>query len=157
MIYILEARAIVEIFSRCGSPPDTAKRLNALVTSGELTFPEQVIDELKASHDAEPCLLWAIGIKPSLPACAVPWDRLQDVLDDYPDLNDAGSKRDLSGPAVIAQSRELADGGAAIAIVLEDVGEKPSRMSLEEACNQENCQYLRAEELIDEEGLWPDG
>ena len=158
MIYVLEARAIAEIFVQRPSSVVTAPLTN-LVANGQVTFPNDVIKEVKRHYEDDHCYTWACAVRGSRIDGAVPWDLQQDVLDDYPDLIDqlANHLNEPAAPSVLAQARRFQGDASSTpaTVVTEDFGGvKPGgRLTLAECCDRDGIRWIRTDEFLSETSL----
>jgi hypothetical protein len=140
--YILEATALAEMFT-LRAAHELIEPLTALVEGNMATFPDDVIPELRAHYADDPVFAWATGVRNARIEPAVPWDDKRDVEERVPGLIDPDDAREQCGPAVLAQARILCDIGV-VTVVTEDIGPKPTRVSIAAACEALDLPWMRA-------------
>jgi hypothetical protein len=115
-----------------GTPPDLYDALTQMVEDSDLCFCSAVLPELKRREAA--CYGWALGVRHERCHKTATWEELQDVLERAPQLSDDDAPFPSSNAEAVAQAVVIRRGARAVAMVTEDFGEVPTRMTVTAAC-----------------------
>jgi hypothetical protein len=153
VIYIVDATAIVEIFA-IGPSSSVSESLTQFVERSQVTFPDDVIHELRAHYKEDACYAWAVGIRKSRAQPGVPWEDKVDVEQAVPSLVDPDNPHEQCGPAVLAQSKIWIEQQFRVTVVTDDCGAKPGgRMSIAKACDVLGIPWMRPAQFLAAMGL----
>jgi hypothetical protein len=131
--------------------------LRALVASGRLVFPPQVMSELKRDSGNRPpdaACQWALSVEAT--ACvAASLDDVKAVLALVPDILDPtkDSGVDEADPYVIALARKLRVDGRDARVVVQETKDTPTKLSLNTACGMLGIPSVPLLGLLRTEGI----
>jgi hypothetical protein len=152
-LYVADAFAINAV-------PDVALRdgemfnvLTQMVEDGELVFPNEVIAGLERLARDEQPHVWARAVAQSRRHKGATYAQVQWVMRQVGTLVDPDAEFESGGAFVVAQARELGQGGEdEVYVVTEDYMRKPTRMSLTEACDAVAIPHIRLRQCLTECG-----
>lgn len=113
--------------------PKILAALTALVQSGRLRMPKQVVDELKRGKDE--VLSWALTVESDSTADSPTMEEVKAVLAVVPDILDPqkDSGADEADPYVLAMAVKWKAGGDDVRLVTQETKDKPGKTSLNTA------------------------
>jgi hypothetical protein len=134
--HAFDASAIGSVESVCSRPLETFDVIGDLIRQGEAVFCDEVLGELEWLYAESIALTWAKAIRAARFHKAADYLRVEALGALLPEVVDETSTKEVSALNVLAQAQELADdyGIDELCIVTEDWGEKPTRVSLGDAC-----------------------
>lgn len=135
-IWVLDASSIIQV--KIDVPKkdqwEVLKGLERMVEEGQVAFPREVAREVKAYAHPDAPGVWVHGVEDKIRVSVDPEiDVLRDVLSVASDVVDPDKQFD-GDPYVLAMAKELMDAGRQVAIVTEDVNDRPSRIAMTTAC-----------------------
>lgn len=129
--------------------------LTARIVDGTLCFCDQVVEELNRTAESEPGALWVATVKRLRQHSGAAMATIRWVTQNVPRLIDPGARNDAA-PYVLAQARSLDQDGHKVAIVTEDLHDKPTRRALSDACDHLQIPWLQVPEWTNQCGInWP--
>jgi hypothetical protein len=158
MIYVLDGPAIVSVALVAPDPSTAFIGMTDLLNGGKLCFPNEVVDELERIARKEEPLVWAKGCAPSRTNKGAPYTFIEWVGQDFDDLIDTTARDTQESGAVyvIAQALALKDAGLAVTVVTNDVREKPTRASTQQACEHFKIPCMEVADFLAAVGLLQD-
>jgi hypothetical protein len=135
-VHIFDFYAIETLSSVLQTPsPATYAKLTAWVAAGELTFPDDVVNECKALGGADDAAAsWAVGVAGTRVHKSFPGNQPQVVLGSCPELHDVSDSGIQSHIGVASLASHLMACDHAVEVVSEDKALGVDRMSLAAAC-----------------------
>jgi hypothetical protein len=130
--------------------------LTDLVNASELTFCDQVVAELERTAEGDPGLLWADTVKALRSHSTAPYTTQRWVLANVDDVVDPDDRYDAA-PYVVAQAKALRDtGNDQLAVVTEDLADKPTRRALADICDELEIPWVEVPDMMAASGFtWP--
>jgi hypothetical protein len=153
-IAIIDATSIIGIKHLRGRKHWPILRgLEARIEDGSLTFPDEVLREVKGVAHLDAPGAWADGVEDNRRPPKQPEDELvAEVLAQCPGLVDPD--RPVHGdPYVVALAVHFARGSHDVVVVSDDVRDRQDRLSVRAACDMLGIAHLRLEEYLAEEDL----
>ncbi|QCW51452.1 hypothetical protein FE634_15440 [Nocardioides dongxiaopingii] len=123
--------------------------LTDLVKDGRLRFPDSVWRECCKYLDEHGLGLWAKSVAGHLSTDSSTWAHEDEVLDQASDLVDPDATEYQTQVDVAKIAVWLQSSGHAVEVVTEDVGDRPDRMSLTDACIQLGLATLSTTDFLD--------
>lgn len=155
MKWVIDASAVNYIAARSSNYNAVFSELTQLVADGELSFCDEVCDELDRTAENEPGALWATTVRGQRQdggagIAATSW-----VIRNVRDIVDPDARHD-SMPYVLALARMFQQDGHQITVITEDSLEKPTRRALSEACTELSIASCDVAEWMATLGIpWP--
>ncbi len=129
--------------------------MTKLVADGDLSFCDELVDELHRTAENEPGALWANTVKDQRHHTGAGMATLGWVMRNVAEIQDPEDKFDAA-PHVIAQARALAADHPSLTVVTEDVLVKPTRRALSDVCDELGIPWLRVPAWMAARGVaWP--
>ena len=150
---VVDASLLGAIEARCLNANTVLEALSALVEEHDLVFCDEVIREMAWLYEGSGVLMWARAIKGQRVHKGADFLRVEAIAAAIPELVDPTSRDELCAVFVLAQAEELAEVHDDLCVVSEDFGDKPTRMSLADACDQRELCCLTLADFLDEIGL----
>lgn len=138
MLYVADSAAIIEVQNSRPNSSACFNGMTALVEESSLCFPDEVIEELGRLAKDEAGHVWARAVSGSRCHRGAPFNYVTWVLQECSGLVDATAlaSQEPAAVYVAAQALQLSNDGKEVAVVTEDVHEKPTRQCLAEACER---------------------
>ena len=152
---LIKVREVVSVTSLAR----VQKKLSALVDSGELLFPAEVVDELERHerrHD--PILDWVRATRPTATRFCPQYESLRKVLE-HPIArlvldSDKASGSDEAYPHVLALAISLKE-RAEVTVITEETKDRPGHVSMTTACGVLRLVRVPMEAFLIERKIWP--
>lgn len=135
-IFVLDTESIVTIpvLVKASKLNECLDALTDHVTSGVVSYPDQVLTECKRIADGESITTWLKAVAGSRKHHRVPYAQTVKVLASCPELIDVDASDEPSSVAVAAMGHSLYEAGTDFVIVTEDRRAQPTRLCLADAC-----------------------
>jgi hypothetical protein len=141
-VWVIDTSSLIAIKS---SVPHAARErvfeaLSALVKTGRLFFPREVLHELKRDsadkRNPDRPLQWAQDVEGDACSHAATFEEVRVVLAIVPDILDPTkeSGADDADPYVLALAKKLRDQGIDARVITEETRNSPTKLSLNTAC-----------------------
>lgn len=135
MRWTIDGSAINRIAAESTNYNVVFQKLTDLVEQDELTFCDELVDELERTAENEPGALWATSVKGQRNHKGATMPTLSWVMRNIERILDAQARNDAM-PYALAQARALHNDGHNVIVITEDVLEKPTRRALSDACDE---------------------
>jgi hypothetical protein len=140
-VWVVETSSIIWIKSSIprGARAGVFEALTRLASAGRLVFPNQVLKELQRDTGNLPpdaACQWAVSVEPMACANELSLDDVKAVLVEAADILDQkkDSGVDEADPYVLALARKLRNDGHDARVVVQEVRDTPTKLSLNTAC-----------------------
>ncbi len=155
-VWLIDSSALINI-KRVTQQDQWAmlKRMEAMVISGELTFPRQIkIEVTEVMHPDAPGV-WAAGVFESTPHPKSPDYAFMSEVMSSPAQHvvDATKQKEDGDPWLLAQALQLAAGGRDVTVVTEDRRDNPTRIAVTTACDHLGLRWCDLADFMDMCGL----
>ncbi|MBJ7329156.1 MAG: DUF4411 family protein [Solirubrobacteraceae bacterium] len=155
MRWTIDGSAVNRIAEESGNYNAAFAAMTDLVTDGELTFCTEVCDELERTAENEPGAVWANAIKGQRQHKGASMTTLAWVIRNVGRVSDPEARYDAM-PYVVSQARQLHVDHNNLAVVTEDVLDKPTRRSLADVCDELHIPWMRVPDWMNARGVeWP--
>jgi predicted nucleic acid-binding protein len=152
VIHLLDTSSIIDIKKQVPVDKQWAvfRRLEDLVTAGEIAMPRQVIRELvEVAHPDAPGV-WARGMQPRLQhPLDVDYEHVREVMRVAPNLVEANQQKDVADPYVVGLALQLRAAGEKVQIVTDDVKDHlTNKIALATACDRFSLPHITCAEFL---------
>lgn len=155
MKWTIDGAAINRIAEQSSNYNAAFDAMTKLVADGELTFCDELVGELQRTAENEPGALWANTVKSQRQNTGAGMATLGWVMRNVKAVQDPEDRHDAA-PHVIAQARALAADHPGLAVVTEDILEKPTRRALSDVCDELQIPWLQVPDWMRLRGVpWP--
>lgn len=152
-IFILDSSLIIQLKRavRADRQWEFGKHLESLVESGRITFPPQVLREIRGQEHTDIPEAWALAVHAKITVKTNPdYEHIEAVMAIAPDLIDADTEIDPADPYVVALLRELNDDGLDACVVTADIVDRlPLKISMRTACGRLNLPCMDVDEFLE--------
>jgi rRNA maturation endonuclease Nob1 len=161
-LYVIDTSSVIairqEIMAQAKGPQVAAVHdgLAAMVESGEILLPEQVIAELKRGQ-ADVALQWALKVaKHAVPIIELALT-VRDVVRDIPYLVDATStsSTDDADPWVVGLALLRSRQGEDVTVLTEEYRDRPDRTTVSSACGMLRIPTMTVRAFLLYTKIWP--
>lgn len=114
--------------------------LTELVADGDLSFCDEVVEELERTAENEPGALWANAVKGQRHHTGANMTTQRWVIHTVGNIVDELARNDAM-PYVLAHGHALKPEG--VTVVTEDILEKPTRRALSDACDELSLPWVQ--------------
>jgi hypothetical protein len=155
LLYVVDTATLLTIQNDRPDGPQCFLGLTDLVNESRLCFPTEVVEELERLAKDEAALIWAKTAASARCHKGAPFNYVTWVLEVCEELADlsAPASQEPAAPYVAAQALELKTESVEIAVVTEDVLEKPTRKCLAQACEDLELAHVRLDRFLEETEL----
>ncbi|MGK2938486.1 MAG: DUF4411 family protein [Solirubrobacteraceae bacterium] len=155
MRWTIDGSAINRIAAESNNYNAVFAALTELVEDDELTFCDELVEELQRTAENEPGALWAASVKGQRNHKGAGMTTLSWVMRNVEGIVDEQGRNDAM-PYVLAQARALNNDGHIVTVITEDVHEKPTRRALSDACDELGIPWIQVPRLCAACGVaWP--
>ena len=159
-VWVIDSSSIIKVKEIVPESDRTAvfAELTAMVDSGSLYFPEQVVEELditKNKKKPDDAYLWAKRNKPKATVPGPAYAEVKVLLSDpiVARVIDSTKTSEEADPYVLAYA-EIIKPKANVVVLTEDQVTRPNKMSLADACGLRRIVTLSMEPFLRQNGIW---
>jgi rRNA maturation endonuclease Nob1 len=151
--FILDSSLIIEL--KRAVPADRqwelAKYMETLVEVGRITFPPQVLREIRGQKHTDIPEAWVLAVGAKITQSNDPaYEHIEAVMAVASDLIDADTEIDPADPYVIALAREKSEEGTDTYVVTADVVDRPPlKISMRTACERLGTPWMDIDEFLE--------
>lgn len=152
-VFVLDSSLIIQL--KRAVPADRqwelAKHMEDLVLAGRMTFPPQVLREIRGQTHTDIPEAWVLAVAskivhPNEPA----YGHVETVMAVAGDLIDADTEIDPADPYVVALALEMSQMGTDICVVTADVVDRmPLKISMRTACERLRIPWMPIDEFLE--------
>jgi len=121
-----------------------------------LTYPKQVVDELKRFAKGDLPLLWANSNSGKVPLIPIPDLCVKEVLQRVRHVLDTEKTKEEADPYILALALALQREGYNATVVTEETVDTPLKMSMAMACTLLNLPCQRIRDFLNDQRIWPE-
>lgn len=138
--YVWDATAFVYVWREATVPLPTIESIARFVEDERIVFCDEVVDELERIGD-ESLVFMVRKMKGDRADPGAPYSVLRRVLQ-LPGLVDEDADGEEAGPSALAQALHLQERGEEVALVTDDVYDKPTRLSVAAGCKHFDIEWM---------------
>lgn len=150
--FVLDTSLIIELKREVAANRqfELHKHMEELVEADRITFPPQVLREVKGQAHIDVPEAWVLAVAPKIKQPNNPsYDRLEEVMTAAPDLIEADAEGDPADPYVIALAMEVAESGEELCVVTVDLVDRlPIKISMKTACDRLAVPVMSMEDFL---------
>jgi hypothetical protein len=152
VIYVVDTSTVIAVQVARTDTDACFIAMTGLVNESRLCFPNEVVEELERLGKDGPSLNWAKAVSNSRCHKGAPYNYTEWVLAEFGGLVDltASATQESAAVYVAAQALQIRNNGNELAVVTEDIRDKPTRRCLLDACEHFDLPYLRMTEFLDD-------
>jgi rRNA maturation endonuclease Nob1 len=152
-IFILDSSVIIELKRKVPADRqwELAKRMELMIEKGRITFPPQVLREIRGQPHTDIPEAWVLAVAPKITHPNTPaYEHVEVVMDVAADLIDVDTEIDPADPYVIALALEMYGEGFDVCVVTADVVDRePLKISMRTACERLRMPWMDADDFVD--------
>jgi len=152
-IFILDSSLIIQLKRAVAADLqwELGKYMETLVEEGRITFPPQVVREIRGQQHTDIPEAWVRAVAPKISRPNDPaHEQVEAVMAVAGDLIDADTEIDPADPYVVALAREMAQSGLEAYVVTADVVDRPPlKISMRTACERLRLDWMDIDEFLD--------
>lgn len=151
-VFVLDSSLIIQLKREIKADRqwELAKHMEELVVAGRITFPPQVLREIRGQQHTDIPEAWALAVSSKIATPSSPgWDHVEAVMAVADDLIEADAEGDPADPYVVALALELREEGFDAIVATADIVDRPPlKISMGTACDRLALAWMDLDEFL---------